>query len=241
MILGKYDTFEAWYEDHLQIEFEFLTKFVENLELQITLGIQEYKEKVETEVHPYGNPYDDDKQVYTYVQENYLGMDGSFWNLTELFVEQYPALQRSSCFLTLHGFVEKEFNQLCELIRTRMSLKVRADDLKLEGIRRSVNYLAKVCGVQITWQDFDAMKLESLIQLRNCIIHRGGSIVDKSGELNKNLSTFITTTNFLEINSRNEVVIKSGFLSHVLTLYREILERTIAQIILLNLPMSTQK
>ncbi|GAL86054.1 hypothetical protein MYP_3283 [Sporocytophaga myxococcoides] len=214
LILRK--TPQNWYEDHLKFTLELVESFINSTEKQILISIQEFINTKET------IDYDEDDELNTIqTVEMHNGLDSLTWDIDTIFKEHFPNLQRRSAFITLFGFLEYELDQLCILFEKNENYKVQLKDFKDSGIERSMSYLEKVANLgdikvnNNTWDEIKSIKL-----IRNTVVHNDGKLVSSDGKSRTAELIYIKKCIFLE--GDNEIILKDGFLIHVLRIFEQL-------------------
>ena len=97
----------------------------------------------------------------------------------------FPRSLRYSFIVLLFLVIEHQLNQLCDEIKKRRNLPIRANEMSGDVLKRSKAYLHKVAGVSIkNWES-----LEDLSKIRNCIVHVLGKVeLSKDGKHLKQLA-----------------------------------------------------
>jgi hypothetical protein len=84
----------------------------------------------------------------------------------------FPRSLRYSFVVLLFLVIEHQLNQLCDEIKKRKNLPIRASEMSGDALKRSKVYLEKVAGISIkNWSD-----IEDLSKVRNCIVHALGKV-----------------------------------------------------------------
>lgn len=118
--------------------------------------------------------------------------------------------------LTVSAYFEHELNELCRLYQSEKSFKLGLSDLGDKGIVRSSCYLEKMAGLDThkTSEEWDHIK--KIQEIRNVIVHQ-------DGKLHKPKKVVIDYINQIDsLDSKDEeVLIKRGFLAHVVGIYKQ--------------------
>ena len=86
-------------------------------------------------------------------------------------------LINNALFISIYGLIELQANRLCKIFEK--GRKIRVNDIVGNGMARSVDYLEKVCEIQlkasVEWQAINEYR-----SLRNCIAHAAGNLDDST-------------------------------------------------------------
>lgn len=208
LLLQPFNFFHRWDELHMEPALELLETFARGVESDAALSIKQYQESTE---EGYEIDYGDQPQFVRV----YDGIESQSWDLDDLFVNYYPSLRRSSSFLTIHGFVEHELQNLCECLQSYRELKVAPSDLRRQGIEGATDYLEKVTQIDVCRGSREWESLANLIKLRNCLIHSAG----KPGKRKDGLLKYIEDSHDLSLNG-STIHMKEGFLLGALATYK---------------------
>ena len=169
-----------WYEFYMRPTFELMKGYINSIENQIELNIQDFqKNKVDIELN---------NDSYT---TEYQGLDDQSWNLYEIFQNHFPNLQRKSALITLTNMFEYELDQLCARYIKEYKYNTELSKIKGKGLDRSTKYLKDVCGIEIHKADHRWEKIKQIQNLRNIIVHQDGNITDNKNTIIYN-NTFTT-------------------------------------------------
>jgi len=112
----------------------------------------------------------------------------------------FPRSLRYSFVVLLFLVIEHQLNQLCDEIKKRQSLPIRANEMSGDVLKRSKVYLEKIAGISINnWSD-----LEDLSKVRNCIVHALGKVELSKDEkhlrqlVKRNVGLYISSKDFQE-------------------------------------------
>jgi hypothetical protein len=141
------------------------------------------------------------------------GLDEHDWNVTEIFREYFPNLQRRSALLTLWAFLEHTLASLCVLYQSEKGFKVNFEDLGGKGLDRSVNYLEKIAGLDGLKDCPEWAELKAIQLIRNVIAHNDGRLKDHYGKPKTNVIRAMSKLGHL--SGEDEIVVEEGFLSKV--------------------------
>ncbi len=203
-----------WYQYDVSFSIELIESFVEGIENQAEESIARYEQQKETivlEEVPEDN--------YARVVEVHQGLDNESWDLRGIFNEYFPSLQRRSALLTVCGYFEHELDRLCMLYQSEQSFKLVLADLNGKGIDRSTSYLEKVAGLDVHKTSGEWNHIKKIQKIRNVIVHQDGKLQDNQGNPIKAAIDYINQMDSL--GGEDEVVIKKGFLAHVVNTYKQ--------------------
>ena len=98
-------------------------------------------------------------------------IEGYIWTYDFFF----PRSLRYSFIVHLFLTIENQLYGLCDEIKKRQNLPIRAKELSGDAIAKCKTYIQKVAGIatvnEVLWQ-----KIEDLAKVRNCIVHTLGKI-----------------------------------------------------------------
>lgn len=197
-----------WYRYDVGMSIELIMSFVEGVERQAKDSIEKFKGQTGTVVLEYDDPS---------VTHIHGGLDDATWDLEGVFCEFFPTLQRRSAFLSVIGMFEFDLDELCRLYEREKSMTVMLSDMRGKGIERSVRYLEKVAVLDVYKNSSEWREIKDLQKIRNLIAHRAGMLSDGSGDPMTTEIDYINRNEWLE--RKAEVVIKEGFLKHVVDVY----------------------
>ncbi len=211
-----------WYNDDIGISSQLIETFVENIEKQA----KEYVAKYEKETYVLREapapapapetPWDSSSPEV----EVYQGLDDATWNLSWVFGEHFPSLQRRSALLTICSYFEHELDELCLLYQSEKNFRLNLSDLNGKGVNRSTSYLEKVAGLNVYKTSQEWAHIKNIQTIRNVIVHRDGRLRDHQGNPNKVVMDYINQMDSLLSGSLfGEITLKEGFLSHVVSTY----------------------
>jgi hypothetical protein len=194
-----------WYRFDVTFSAELIQSFVDGIERQVTESVVKYEQGKQLSSHPGENP-----------ATVHQGLDEETWDLTGIFREYFPSLQRRSALLTLCGYFEHELDKLCLLYQSEKSFGLGPSDLSGKGIYRSTRYLQRVAGLNIhdqsqAWNDI--MKIQTV---RNVIAHKGGRLPDPP---DRAVADFMKKITSLSRDDDGEIALGAGFLSYVVQTY----------------------
>jgi len=202
------------YKSEILFSFELLENFILNVEDQIEISIKHFNENKETLVlNENTNSYNAD------IIDIYKGLDSQTWNLEDVFEEYFPNLHRQSNLITLVSFLESELNKLCKIFKESENYKVDLKDINGKGIDRSIIYLTKVVSLNYNKNKTNWNELKNIQGIRNLIVHNAGKLFDLNDNVKKEEKRYINSCEFL--SGESEVILKKGFLLHVLNVFKE--------------------
>lgn len=142
-------------------------------------------------------------------------------------IEGFANLMRQSFFVSLYAFLELWLLRECRIEgKRREDVKLSLSDLRGTGIEKGKVYLSKVLGLQFSfgtsseWEKIKKYKL-----LRNCIVHRQGSLTGLSNlEVNRSLEQFVKDEEGLSLHSTgSQVVVKHEFCAEAMLVIHKFL------------------
>ena len=203
-----------WYQYDVSFSVELIESFIEGIEVQAEESIARYEQKKETLVLD-----EVPEENYARVVEVHQGLDDETWDLQSIFVEYFPSLQRRSALLVVSGYFEHELDKLCKLYQYEKSFKLALSDISGKGIDRSASYLEKVAGLDIHKTSKEWNHIKKIQKIRNVIVHQDGKLHDHQG--NPIMAAIDYINQMDSLDGEDEVVIKKGFLAHVVGIYKQ--------------------
>ena len=203
-----------WYRYDVSFSIELIESFIDGIEIQADDSINRYKQQKETFLFE-----EVPEENYAHVVEVHQGLDDESWDLQGIFCEYFPSLQRRSALLTVCSYFEHELDKLCMLYQSEKSFKLALSDINGKGIDRSITYLEKVAGIDVHKTSNEWNHIKKIQNIRNVIVHQDGKLHDHQGNPIKAAIDYINQVEFLE--GEDEVVVKKGFLKHVVDIYKQ--------------------
>ncbi len=201
----------SWYQYDVSFSVELIDSFVKGVEKQAAESVDRYEH--EKQRHEVEDDMGENEEKFTRLVETHQGLDDETWDLANVFREHFPNLQRRSALLTVYGYFEHELDELCSLYKSEKSFGLALSDLSGKGIDRSTNYLAKLAGLDVHKNSQEWIRIKEIQTIRNAIAHRNGKLRDPQ---DNRIRAVIENDKAMFLNDENEVVLKAGFLSHVL-------------------------
>jgi hypothetical protein len=154
-----------WYELDIKYSIELLEVFVKNVESQVSLSLENFRNK-QIELNERGISGSTNEKYFV----EHEGLHNRIFNLDVVFLQYFPNLQRRSAFISLYSFLEHELDGLCELFKSTENYKIDLHDFKDSGIDRSVKYLEKVAQLPIdkgdkTWETINVNRQHKVDQI----------------------------------------------------------------------------
>lgn len=204
-----------WYRYDFSFSIELIESFIEGVEKQAEESIERYEAQKETLIVE-----DVPEENFVRTIESHQGLDNETWDLQGIFREHFPSLQRRSALLTVCGYFEHELDKLCLLYQSEKSFKLALSDLNGKGIDRSTKYLEKVGGIDAHKRSNEWNQIKKIQKIRNVIVHQNGKLHDHQGNPIKDVIDYIDEVHSLG-GDDDEVLLKEGFLSHVVSTYKK--------------------
>lgn len=195
-----------WYQYDFVFSAELMQSFVEGIEEQAAEAITYFEQKKQI----IGDDATDTARIV------YRGLDDATWDLSSIFHEYFPSLQRCSALVTLCGYFEHEFESLCFLYQSEKSYGLAPSDLSGKGIFRSKEYLKKLAKLEVHEQSKEWNDIMEIQALRNAIVHNQGKIQKSTAKSIARLMKKVPTVRSID---DGEIVLDKGFLSFVLQTY----------------------
>jgi hypothetical protein len=198
-----------WYQYDVSFSLELLETFAKGVEQQAADSILKYRSSVPTEA-------------------GQRGLDPQTWDLTIIFEEYFPTLQRRSAFLTIWGFLEHELDKLCLLYQSEKGFKLSFSDLSAKGVDRSTAYLEKVVGlaglkISKEWED-----IRTIQRIRNVVAHADGKLQHPNGQTRDEIIRDMMKVGFLK--GESDLILEEGFLLKVIDIGNNYFRRIAAAI-----------
>lgn len=203
-----------WYNE-IELSIELLETFIDNVESQIELSIQDFIDRKETLILT-----EDPNSYNAQVIDIHNGLDSQTWDLKGVFEEYFPNLQRKSALISLYSFLEFELDKLCILFKNEGNYKIDINDLNGSGIKRAILYLEKVVDLLINQNDRKIGEIKSIQKIRNLIVHNNGYLMDKNGKKYSKELKYIKYNKFL--SGEQEINLNKGFLTYVLNSFNDL-------------------
>ena len=202
-----------WYPFEVTGSVELLFVYVADIEEQVRKGIADYSQRAEI-ILPESQFDGEPERVVT----THKALDDGTWDLTEIFENYFPSLQRRSALVTLFSFFENELESLCKRIRSHDQLKIDLSDLAHKGIIRSTLYLEKIVGLAKVRDCREWQEIQKIQSIRNLIVHADGKIrIQLDGNPSKIIG-YIQGSPLLK--GDKEIVILEGYLNHMLHTFK---------------------
>ena len=144
-----------------------------------------------------------------------------YWEL-HLSQFKYPSIHRESLVIVIFNFLEDQLNKICEIISESIESKIKLKDLNDKGVERALKYLTKVGDFDLSRMGHELPYIKSVNQLRNQIVHNGGSLpVDP----NHNLNEFVSRTSTLSGNPGGHISLSPDFIGEFIGVLTEFFEK----------------
>lgn len=205
----------TWFRFQLRESIELIKAFIESVDKQIDLGLEDFENNQEVQEIKERTEYGTEIRVINF----YHGLNSETWDLDSIFTEHLPNLQRRSALITLFGFLEDELNKLCFIYKETENFSVQLKDMTGKGIDKSILYLEKVAGLPIK-KDAIWKNLTDIQKIRNIIVHHDGRLYNIEGVLQV-VEAKIVQSNPLLSGDRDIIILK-GYLQFVLKCFGEI-------------------
>jgi len=207
------------YTYNTKFSFQLLESYINSVEEQIKTSKEKYNQNKETIIIE-----DDPEMGSAQIIEVHNGIDSQTFDLSEIFLEHFPNIQRRSALLTLYSFLEHELTQLCILFKKTENFNLELKDINGKGIiSKTIIYLEKVACLKIK----DWTKIHDIRKIRNLIVHNDGRLIDNDGKQLKEMR-IVRATKLL--SGETELIIEEGYLPYVLQTFKtqfEIIDKEI--------------
>ena len=126
---------------------------------------------------------------------------------------KYPNIHRESTVLTIFSFLEKELNNLCDILSRFIDSDLKFKDLSGQGVERALLYLRKVIKFKFATSSKEISYIRGFNQVRNHIVHNGGELPEnQSHKLNK----FIQSNKNITGNPGGSLTILNSFIPELI-------------------------
>jgi len=150
-------------------------------------------------------------------QEFYEFHADSHWEFSEAF----PAIFRSSLFVSTYALLEARLDDLCHDMQRKNKCELVLSDIHGKGIRRAQTYLKKVARVPFPDEKWGAVML--LSRVRNVLVHADGWL--KEDETGHSVKAFAEANpKLIGINATRKIVLQEDFVPHALSAVRGFFE-----------------
>ena len=103
---------------------------------------------------------------------------------------KFPEILESSFFITFYAFLENRLIDLCEILRIKRNYSLKISDIEGRGITAAQTYIKKLAKLPFPDQSSYWDDICTYRDIRNCIVHRGGTIADKNKGLEEKIKKF---------------------------------------------------
>ncbi len=139
-------------------------------------------------------------------------VEGYGWELhTNQF--KYPNIHRESTVLTIFSFLEKQLNDLCDILSDFIDSDLRFKDLSGQGIERAILYLRKVINFNFSTSNREIAYIRGFNQVRNHIVHNGGELPESQTH---NVNKFIKSNDNVRGNPGGSLIISDKFIPELI-------------------------
>jgi len=97
-------------------------------------------------------------------------------DMVPMFAETFPPILHSSLITSTVALIELELRGYADALYTASSLSLRLADLSGSLLERFWRYTSKVAGITLDQDRLGWTDVTGLFELRNCIVHSGGSL-----------------------------------------------------------------
>jgi hypothetical protein len=160
-----------WYKLDAKFSIELLQTFARRTETQIQGGIEHFTKNKQRELYVISEEEGIAQNV-----EHYDRLESMTWDLDTLFKSHFPNLQRKASFITLYSFLENELKKLSKKLQREIGIEKSQEDIKGNGIFRSMTYLEHSIGLNISKDAIPWTKVFEINKLRNIIAHTEGEL-----------------------------------------------------------------
>jgi hypothetical protein len=207
---------DNWYRDEGAPSINLLRGYIRTMERNARLTVEDYRQNRQKFVTEQGE------------EEVHEGCACDTWELDHLLEEYFPNLQRWGMLTTIYAFLEYELEALCNLFIKDLALTVTISDMKGQGVERAMAYLCEVVGLRFDNRNDVWREIKTIKKIRNMIVRSNGKYPAVEQQREREVVRYISKSEYLFY--AEEVVMREGFLDHVLTLFASLFQR-IAQLI----------
>ncbi len=141
------------------------------------------------------------------------------------FTEEFPELFRKIFCIGYYSLLEHYLHRICLFQYKKCNYQERVDNQKVKNIFQSKKYLKEVCNIDVSklteWNE-----IETINKIRNNLVHELGTFNDPS----KIMSYIGNHKNIIELDNRNRIIIKEGFLLEESRLFISFLTNILKQL-----------
>ena len=99
-------------------------------------------------------------------------------------------------------------------------IKIKVTDLQNKGIRKAIEYLEKVIGLNIDKSGKICSECKDIQDIRNLVVHNGGVLKEKDGRIRQGEINIVTKSKFLSGDAT--INFEEGYLTHVLDTFDDL-------------------
>lgn len=217
-------TVHNWFSLYAIFTIELMEGFINGIERQASVLIDKYELEKETHVL-----LDAPEDNFTWEVVTHQGLDDQTFDLQSIFSEYFPSLQRRSALLTIYAIFENELDTLCKLYESEQSYKIPYSEVRGKGIDHSTNYLKKVVGINTHRDSPEWDEIQNIRKIRNLIAHQDGKLPCEKSKKQTDRASVVRHINKIESlgfdeYDEDEFVLKNGYLSYVVNIFKKYLE-----------------
>lgn len=159
-----------------------------NYTLVVESKFSQDKSKLEVQYHKQSKDLTDEElhYIHDYFSDEYHQIENI-----------YIGMYRKSTLISIYTLLESSLHDLCEHLCRLNAYSESVTESRGEGVKRSINYLKKWAGVDITPINSSWAHISSMAKLRNCIVHCDGKI--STYKLKKDIENIVCNNNDLSL------------------------------------------
>lgn len=164
-----------------------LTKYQSTMESQLSTVQKEEQQRISDLAKTFG------------MDEQEMLAEGAYEEYQWTYDFMFPLSFRYSFIVLLFLVLESQLVSLCDEVKRRKGVPLRANELKGDAISRFKIFLKKLAGVAIDEKFWE--KIEDLSKVRHCVVHTLGDVKKSSDE--KHLRALATRRTDTSISSND--------------------------------------
>lgn len=141
--------------------------------------------------------------------------------------EKYPSIHRKSLVITIYSFLEAELDGLCAILSQSVNCDLKLRDINGKGIERSLLYLSKLAGFDLSKMGKTLPYIKAINQVRNAIVHNG-SILPESPD--HPINKFITKQKHISGSPSGTVRFDADFIEELIDVLIQFFEELDAEV-----------
>ncbi|OGO23858.1 MAG: hypothetical protein A2144_08530 [Chloroflexi bacterium RBG_16_50_9] len=145
-------------------------------------------------------------------QEYYDFSDEDYWQ----YAEKFPRILRNSFFVSAISLLEYEMNILCNRLKKEQGIRINLSDLRGDILERTKKYFENA-GLEFPVRDRTWQEINHYYNVRNCIVHANGLVMELRDNDRKTLVPFIKSKHIIsQDNIIEEIALTPEFCKEVI-------------------------